>query len=371
MTRLATATRAFLCLSLASCATAPGDEVVADRVTVIDREPGTEIMVGPGRLVLPTAGNEDLLDRVPGDILVSGRGAGFLRRVVSIQDAAGEIQIATEPAALTDAITEAEYDGQVHDAKWDWSGPKFGGVLLGFGGVEMQGNGNAKLTMTKGSLDFHPQLDLAMTMHRAKISRFDLVASGVFDAALGFKLETDGAAEIKTSRDLWASPEWTFVQMVGPVPVVEVVSITVGLEVNASTEGQTSMQVGATAHSTLSAGARFSDGVWHHVGDHTLVLHTDGPTVTSTNNAQVKISMPIELHVQFYDLAGPYVAIEPSLQAEYKRGEGVTASWGTEAVVGGQVNLLGAGNDSRLLGIEASLFDFSCDFGTPVRDCLN
>lgn len=81
--------------------------------------------------------------------------------------------------------------------------------------------------------------------------------------------------------------------------------------------------------------------------------------------------MPIELHVQFYDLAGPFVAIEPSLQAEYKRGEGVTASWGTEAVVGGQVNLLGAGNDSRLLGIEASLFDFRCDFGTPVRDCLN
>ena len=223
----------------AGCAVDSGAAVTSDRVTVIDREPGTEIAVTADRLVLPTVGNEELLARSPGDIVVSGRGAGFLRRVMAVSERDGQIQIATEPAALTDAIVEAEYDGQVHDAKWDWSGPKFGGVLLGFGGLEVQGVGAAKLTMTKGSLQFHPQLDLAMKMHYAKISKFDLVASGAFDAELAIKLETAGAAEIKYNKDLWTSPEWTFVQMIGPVPVVEVVSIVVGLEVNASTEGAT------------------------------------------------------------------------------------------------------------------------------------
>ena len=158
--------------------------------------------------------------------------------------------------------------------------------------------------------------------------------------------------------------------MIGPVPVVEVVSVVVGLEVNASTEGATSLEVGASAHSSISAGARYTNGTWQHVGDHTLVLHSDGPTLTSDNNFTVSVKMPIELHVQFYDLAGPYISLEPYLQAEYKRGEGITPSWGTEGVVGGQVNLLGAGNDSRLLGIEASLFDFNCVFGTPIAECL-
>ena len=85
---------------------------------------------------------------------------------------------------------------------------------------------------------------------------------------------------------------------------------------------------------------------------------------------QVQVKLPVELHVSFYDLAGPYVAIEPYVQAEYTAADGLVASWGTEGTFGGSVNLLGAGNDSRILGFEASLFDFNCEFGTPVSQCL-
>ena len=91
--------------------------------------------------------------------------------------------------------------------------------------------------MTKGSVSFHPSLDLAMKMRWAKITKFDLVASGAFDGELGVHLETDGAAQISYEKDLWESPSWTFVQMVGPVPVVEVVSVGVSLEVTGSTDG--------------------------------------------------------------------------------------------------------------------------------------
>ncbi len=357
-------------VSVTGCAVAPGDGAVSDRVTVIDRARGTEIAVTPDGLALPIAGNEDLLSQQPGDILVSGRDGGFLRKVVSVDEKGSQIEITTEPAALTDAILQADYTEEIHDAKWDWAGPKFAGVFLGFGGLEVQGLGGAKMTMTKGKLDFHPSLDLAMKMRRARVSQFDLVATGAFDAELGFKLETNGAAEIKYSKDLWTSPSATFVQMIGIVPVVEVVSVVVGLEVNASTEGQTILEVGASAHSSVSVGASYLNGVLHRVGEHSLTIRTEGPTLTTNNNAQVQVKMPIELHVSFYDLAGPYVSLEPYLQAEYTRAEGLKASWGTEGVVGGSVNLLGAGNDSRILGIEGTLFDFNCEFGTPVSECL-
>jgi hypothetical protein len=338
----------------------------SNRVTVIDKP----VTVAADHLAMPLAGNESMLDRQPGDVLVSGQGTGFLRKVVGVQTISDQIQIATEPAALTDAILEAVYDGEVRDSKADWSGPKFSGVFFAADPIEVQGVGNAKLTVTKGSISFDPSLDLALQMHHAHITKFDLVASGAFDAELGFHLETDGAAEIKYVKDLWTSPSATFTQMIGPVPVVEVVEAIVGLEVNVSTEGQTSLDIGASAHSGVAVGSRYSAGTWQRVGDHSLTLHTDGPTLMTNNNVAAQVKITVELHVQFYDLAGPYLSLEPYLQAEYTPADGIKPSWGTEGVIGGQVNLLGAGDDSRLLGIEASLFDFNCEFGTPISECL-
>ena len=117
-------------------------------------------------------------------------------------------------------------------------------------------------------------------------------------------------------------------------------------------------------------GSRYANGAWQRVGTHSLTMHTDGPTLTTNNNVAAQVKITVELHVQFYDLAGPYLSIEPYLQAEYTPAEGIKPSWGTEGDIGGQVNLLGAGDDSRLLGIEASLFDFNCEFGTPISECL-
>ena len=188
---------------------------------------------------------------------------------------------------------------------------------------------------------------------------------GAFDGELGVHLETDGAAQISYEKDLWESPSWTFVQMVGPVPVVEVVSVGVSLEVTGSTDGAASVDVSASAHSGITAGVRYTDGTWQRVGDHTLTLRTDGPTVTSSGSVGLEVSMPIELHVQYYDLAGPFITLEPNVHAELGA-EGVQAFWGLESRAGGQVNLLGAGNDTRLLGIEGTLFELSCEFGQPV-----
>lgn len=353
-------------LVITGCATGEDGTVVTDRVKVLDRD----VTVAPDRLSLPLAGNEDLLASERGDVLVSGRGTGFLRKVDSVGSSDGQIIIITTPAALGDAFVDAEYDGVVHDAKWDWDGPKFDGVFFNTEGLKVQGAGGARITMTKGSVSFRPSLDLAMKMRWAKLTRFDLVATGAFDAELAFQLQTDGAAQISYEQDLWESPSWTFVQMVGPVPVVEVVSIGVSLEITGSTEGATTLDVGASAHSSITAGARYANGTWRRVGDHTLALRTDGPRITSTNNVGIEISMPIELRVQFYDLAGPYITLEPNIGAAYSREEGLKAFWGMESKVGGQVNLLGAGNDSRLFGIEGTLFEFSCEFGTPVAACL-
>ncbi|CAN5648493.1 hypothetical protein BH11MYX1_BH11MYX1_21410 [soil metagenome] len=355
-------------VAVSACASAPGEVGVNDRLTVIDQA----VQVEPNRLTLPRAGNDALLESQAGDILVSGQGAGFLRKVKTVAVSGDDLVIETDQAAMTDAINEAEYAEVIHDAKWDVAGPHFAGVQVGFGNVDVQGNGGAHLKMTRGSVGFSPTLDLAMKMHWAHISQFDLVAQGAFDAELGFHLETTGAAELHYTKDLWESPAMTFYQQIGIVPVVEVVQVHVALEVDIATEGKTSLDVGASAHSQLAVGARYRNGHWTRVNDHTLVLRTDAPVLTTTNGVEVTVKVPVELSVSFYDLAGPSVGLEPYVKAAYVPSEGprVVASWGTEGVFAGTVNLLGTGDDSRVLGFEESLFDFNCEFGTPVAECL-
>jgi hypothetical protein len=360
--------RWLLVLSLGMGCGSPNPDGVSpsNQVTVVE----ADVQVAPDRLTLARSGNEALLDRQPGDVLVSGRGTGFLRKVVTVERSGDQIVIATQPAALSDALGTALYDGSFHDSKADISGPSFNGVYVGFGGLEIQSGTDVDVHMTKGSVNFSPSLDLSLDTSWGRVTTFDLVASGTFTSELGFHVHTDGPAEIRYQKDLWTSPPATFYQQIGPIPVVEVVEVVVTLEVNGSTEGATDLDVGASAMADLAVGARYYDGEWHRVGDHSLTLQTDGPSLTTTNDLQMQVLLPIELHVSFYDLAGPYVSLEPKLQATYTADQGIVASWGLESLFGGSVNLLGAGNDSRVLGFEGNLFDFDCPFGTPVADCL-
>jgi hypothetical protein len=355
-------------VAVSACAAAPSEVGVNDRLTVVDQA----VEVQPDRLILPRAGNDALLDSQPGDILVSGQGAGFLRKVKTVAITGDDLVIETDQASMTDAINEAEYSETIHDGKWDLAGPHFAGVQLGFGDAEVQGNGGTHLKMTRGSIGFSPTLDLAMKMHWAHVSQFDLVAQGAFDADVGFHLETAGAASFHYAKTLWDSPSMKFYQQLGVVPVVEVVQLHVSLEVDVATEGKTSLDVGASAHSQLAVGARYRNGVWKRVNDHTLVLHTDAPVLKTTNGVEVTVTVPVELTVSFYDLAGPSLALAPYVTAAYAPSErpGIVASWGLEGTFGGSVNLLGSGDDSRVLGFEESLFDFNCEFGTPIAQCL-
>jgi hypothetical protein len=358
----------FALVVAAGCAQSEVAPKIDPRVHVV---PNAPMQAAPDQLVFPIAGNETLLERQPGDLLVGGNGTGFLRQVQAIVPQGDQLVVMTTPASLTDAIVQADYNSALLDDKSDLSGPSFNGVYLGFDGTEIQAGGGADLTITRGKLDFHPSLDLALKIRDHAVSRFDLVASGELDADLAFHVDGHGQTEFRYVKDLWTSPPQTFVQMVGIVPVVEVVELVVSAEVNiGSDDGIFSLDVGASGHVSVDAGARYIAGTWYSANGHELTLDRSGPTFTGTSKVHVQVLLPVELHVQFYDLAGPYVSLEPKLEVDYVPGQGLSAGWGIEGLFGGSVDLLGAGHDERLLGFEGNLFDFVCDFGKSVQECL-
>ncbi|MBA3502393.1 MAG: hypothetical protein H0T65_18660, partial [Deltaproteobacteria bacterium] len=60
-------------------------------------------------VVFPAAGNDALSDLVRGNIIVSGTGDGFIRRVYSVTGAGDQIRVITSPATLADAVLDASF----------------------------------------------------------------------------------------------------------------------------------------------------------------------------------------------------------------------------------------------------------------------
>ena len=356
-------------LGAVGCAEASLEPQIDSRVHVVSNAP---MMAAADRLVFSAADGQALLDRQPGDLVVGGNGTGFLRRVVGVQQQGDQIVVMTAPAALSDALVQADYGSQLVDDKSDLSGPSLDGVFVGLGDTELEAGGNVTAKITSGQLSFHPGLDLQLQVRDHAVQRFDLVASGALDADLAIHVEGNGATDATFSKELWESPSKTFVQMVGYVPVVEVVKVVVTADVDiGSDDGIFSLDVGASGHAQLDVGKRYIDGTWYSANGHTLTLDRSGPTFTGSTSAHVAVDIGVELEVNFYDLAGPFVSFAPKLEADYVPGQGVTAAWGLEGEFGGQIDVLGAGNDDRLAGFDGTLFDFTCDFGKSVQECLS
>lgn len=108
---------------------------VAENVYVVGA--ADDVVVMPGRLVVPRATHPELAARVVGDILVADRGSpagsnpdGFIRRITRISG--GELfEIETEQAYLTEVFREVSFHGAL-----GWSEP----------GLAVPGPGSAELT---------------------------------------------------------------------------------------------------------------------------------------------------------------------------------------------------------------------------------
>jgi hypothetical protein len=93
---------------------APGEDVaplIQSHVRVLDAEPGVDLELHDADLSGSGARFPQLAAAVPGDILVSGRAGGFLRRVQSIRIDGDNVVAQTEPASLEDVFHQVHVRG--------------------------------------------------------------------------------------------------------------------------------------------------------------------------------------------------------------------------------------------------------------------
>src|SRR5512139_1868309 len=115
-----------LVMVVGACVAAPADDVPTDEAGVPLPSAGTatlrdgtivlppamtkDAIAGLGDVVFPAAGNAALLELVRGNVIVSGTGDGFIRRVYAVAREGDTIRVITSPATLSDAVEHATFD---------------------------------------------------------------------------------------------------------------------------------------------------------------------------------------------------------------------------------------------------------------------
>ncbi len=339
---------------------------ISDDVRVLEREPGVDVTVEEDRLVFPY--REDLAEVAAGQVLVSGRGGGFLRRAVSIERDGDDLVVVSEPATLTDAIIDGEVDGSVDtgladEGSWAgaWGGDGMGGFAVGLGGTTIVANGDVSVTVPEGRFDFTPQLDFALDIERRRLKTFRLVASGDIDAALAMDIEIRNAyAAGRYQVPVWKTQKM-FMQMVGIVPIVEMVELSLGVGVQVDAMGAAHAGFGGSLHANIAAGARFEAGEWHAVGDRVVSFQVLPLVMEGDGMVGIRGFVYAEVAVMLYDVAGPALMVMPYVGAVHEEPRGWRPRMGVMGMFEAMVSLPIV--DRSWVGYQAMLFDVYQDLG--------
>jgi hypothetical protein len=290
----------------------PAEPTIDPRVHVLPDVTGMVVM--PASITLPRAGNEALAHFSTGDILVSTQGEGLLRRVEATELSTQSIVLSTTDAELTDALVDARLTTSLGgEGKADTHQLP----TIGFSITDQQVLDNPAITakVAKASLSFSPELDLDLALDDRHLESFEMVMRGKVTGVLDLEIDARDVA-VGPEIVLWKSPPAVFYQQVGIVPVVESVTTSVVLKLQASATGHGRIRIHADALANLEAGVRYADGAgWDPVADATMTANGSVPETSLTlDTVGVRAWLAARVDVRLYGVAGPYIAAGPQVE---------------------------------------------------------
>jgi hypothetical protein len=369
MTRSSTLVLFFFGVTAAGCAadaSAPVGEskqaIVSDQLVVVDA--GAAVEVAPDRLVFRAPVPGAVRAARPGALLVSSAGQGFLRGVVSLLDDGGTVTIATRQATLEEAIVEGGTQASAQlGAK---SAPGIHTDLTfavtpfdyALGPIDVA----PSLTLQpSGDVQFHPDVDIELQIHGGQVSLFRAALTADLDVNADLQVAAAAALTAGTSVTLASTPPVVLTQWIGPVPVVETVTVTLVASAYASTTASATLDFGTTTlHAGLTAGAQYtSRGGWQPIYQPSVTFDHAAPSLTPQVTAGAQLALDLRAQVLLYGVAGPYVQVGPYVRAQVTAPPPAAATRvGLQGSFGGELQVLGR----TVASFDQPLFDVGKDF---------
>jgi hypothetical protein len=351
--------------------------LVQSNVRVLDAEPGVDLELRDSELVGSAARLPQLAEATAGDILVSGRGAGFLRRVRSIRVDGDSVIAQTEPASLEDVFHQVHVRGAINGDRpvgepvpvaTPGLGPR--GVRLDIPKLSLQGKRLAigqgsEIEIVDGDFGFQPQLDFDLSMHGGRMEHIKVLAAGSSTARLHVRYHVSKPDNLQSGAfvhfsdggiPLLETPPYYAVFWAGYVPIVVSVRarLLAGFELRVG--GEVTGEQDVSAAGSVSTGLEYENGGWRDLASKSLTLSHAGTSTFTSHSLGGDVTLTARLDVSFYELAGPYVGLQAYAGVKHV-GTAENSGWvlqdGLRGVAGAQVAIFG----KSVAGYQTVLFD--------------
>jgi hypothetical protein len=344
--------------------------IVQAQVHVIDGEPGKELDVQPDRVSAPVAQFGAIAAYAPGDVIVSGRAAGLLRRVRATRIEGDRVVVDTDVASLEDLFQQVHLRGSLAEPPPApvAAGLAPRGVFLELPAMQIAharipvGEGGSEIEIVEGSFALQPKLDLDLKMRGGKLDHLQVVASGTTQTKLRVRYDLhhvsgqSGTLRRSDGIPVAESAPYYAVFWAGAVPVVVAVRARLLAGFKLAVSGEVSGEESVTAKGSVTAGLEYENGGWRNVSSNGVSISAEGrPTVVS-HQISGDVTLTARLDVSFYDLAGPYVGVQAYTGVGHEGTDDVSgwfAEIGLRGIAGAQVSVFG----KRVAAYDAVLFD--------------
>jgi len=362
--------------------------VISDETVVIDENSGISVLSIDSSSIVFNASQADpaSLPFAEGDILVSGQGDGYLRRVISIEVAGDSIVVETAEADLAEVILKGDFS---------WSGPlqfevsqsqqkgeiaylhpalhvnntHSGVISITLNGLGINLGSNARLTVREGSFVFSPYLDIGGDFDRG-LKEFHAIVSGDLDfdilAEVTLSATPRVRGEIRLISGLAVGAPIVIPAAV-PIVIVPEFDLFLGAEVSAS--GVVTMAGGLEAGNSVGAGFRWTTASgFETVFEKSLAGELYPLEVSARIGNEVRIYFKPRLSFRVYKLTGPHITVVPyvSKRSFYPPSQNdYCTEWslGIAGAVGANIQIFGWGASADLELLDWNVvLDEDCEF---------
>lgn len=342
--------------------------IVHAKVHVVDGEPGKDLDVEADRISAPHAQFNELATYAPGDVIVSGRAAGLLRRIRATRVEGDRVIVDTEAASLEDVFQQVHVRGSLGEPS-----PAPASVGLAPRGVAMKlppmeignrrialGAGN-EIEIVDGTFSLEPTLDFDLKMRGGKLDHLEVVARGTTDATLHVRYdlhvpEGPSGSLFSDSITVIESPPTYAVFWAGPVPVVVAVRARLLAGWALGANGEVSGEESVSARGSVAAGLEYENGGWRNIASNGISLRAEGRPTVMSHRLSGEVTLTARLDVSFYEMAGPYVGLQAYTGGSHE-GADLGSGWFTEVGLRGVAGAKASVFGKTITAYETVLFD--------------
>lgn len=311
---------------------------------VVDQALADMTVVAENSLQFPANGfDETIAQLVPGAVVVGpphstyadSNAAGFLRRVEQVERVGDHIDVVTSQATLEDVFQDVDTALALAspEAAFSLEGPHVrsepwleifqsppvlnGGIGFDFSGTPLLDEPGFKVTLDKGYLRVKPDLAFKVKIKWFKLKYLLAEISAPYDAGLAVTATLDVAGEKHFEKKLVDNKKIATTKFsIAGIPLVFVLRMTIDVACDVSGTAKAIAGAGVRYYGSPSAGVKYESKKWS-TWKNLDFNHKEAAGAEVFAEASVACEAPrVRLEYKLYDVAGPYVSVAPTLDAD-------------------------------------------------------